>query len=138
KHRHITYDLGGRGHLHDIPQKLIGDPVIFLDRIKFLLQTQTPRLRSQVGILTTGYLVAIYAGRARPKFGLEWVVIRPNDLPVIRESIEAPQIDVPTSFLPLEGSHHRIEIGLTGQPRHRTQGDVHDVYSSFNCFEISG
>ncbi len=98
-------------------------------RLELLFQTQTPRLRSQVGVLPAGDFVLVHLGRACAQFRLEGVVIFAHRLPVIAEFIERRQVHFFLARVPFHGRREGVKIGLRGQSRHTCQRHVDDIYA---------
>ena len=136
EHGQIADHLRRGGHFDQIAEQEVGSPVIVLDLFEAVFQPQRPGLRPQIGVLPSRDLVFIDFGGAGTQFGFEGKIVLAHGLPIIGMTVQAVEVDRPFARVPLQHGHHRVEIGLAGQARHRSDGQVDDVDARLHGFEV--
>ena len=127
--RQVTDHLGGRRHLDDVAEDVVGRGVHVLDLLELLPQAERDRLLAQVGELAAGDLVGVDAAGRRRQPRLERRVDPAGGLPVGLQRAHRVEVEPGLPRRVVGGGDQRGERRLRRGAGHRGGGGVDGVHA---------
>lgn len=134
----VTDNLGGRRHLDDVSEEVVGGGVSLLDGGPLASKTELLGLVHQVGVLATRHLMEVDIGGTRHLTRLEGSIDSTNGLPVLIDRNDFFNVDTGVKLSALEGVDDGTHGRLRGSSRHGIGGTVNSICSSVSTLKHGG